>query len=344
MAITYTPSSNSAPGEGQATDILYQPEIQEALETAQEVYDFVCGGGLEASAFSLVPDAWGGAGIGGQIAQVSNQLQMICLQTASADYQQTQTEAMTVIAPKQVIPSPDPYIEPTYTPLSDVSEAYVAPQAYQNDNMITAANRTNDLLVASIRYQNAAYERAFGTGVARPAFQTEAGPLMSETDVDADVQVDFVEGDYGQMYGRLSDRVSSSGVVPDAAGASHLLPVEDALSAAGACMGLDIPKPTAPVEDVEGALAQLRWNAAVALSGTNMGEFLCSMVDRPERTVTEFCIGSESAITLDGATLAQAEPICIYGSNAPSYMNVLIGFMPTISLLLAGVGIVKMVF
>jgi hypothetical protein len=109
-------------------------------------------------------------------------------------------------------------------------------------------------------------------------------------------------------------------------------------------MGLDIPKPTAPVEDVEGALAQLRWNAAVALSGTNMGEFLCSMVDRPERTVTEFCIGSESAITLDGATLAQAEPICIYGSNAPSYMNVLIGFMPTISLLLAGVGIVKMVF
>ena len=345
MTITYTAVSNSAPGEGTPIDVIYDPgDLDEIVGQAQDVYDFVCGGGLEASALSLVPDVWGGAGIGGQIAMVSNQLQQLCFLEGDQQQQAAQTDALTAPDTRPAIASPNNYSDPTDTPLSDLIDTYIAPSANQSDDLVTSANRTNDLLVASIRYQNAAYERAFGTGSARPSFQTEGGPLMSEANVDLDPQIDFVEGDYGQMYGKLSANLEASSVAPDAAGASDLLPAESALDPAGSCMGLNIPKPTGPVETIEDALALLRWNSAVALSGTNMGEFLCSMVDRPERVVTEFCIGSESAMSIGGATMAEAEPICIYGSNAPSYMNVLIGFLPTISLLLAGVGIVKMVF
>jgi hypothetical protein len=344
MVIEYAALSNSAPGEGQATDVLYDPNITEALEDATQVYDFICGGGLEASAMSLIPDAWGGAGIGGQIAMVSNQLQQLCFAEAQADNAVIQTDAMVNPDTRPTIPSPAAYSDPEAAPISTQIDAFIAPQANEDDTLVTAANRTNDLLVANIRYQNAAFERAFGTGTARPAFQTEGGPLMSEANVDLDPQIDFVEGDYGQMYGKLSANIEASAVSPDAAGATDLLPLEEALDPDGACMGLNIPKPTGPVETIEDALAQLRWNSAVALSGTNMGEFLCSMVDRPERVVTEFCIGSETAMSIGGQTMAEAEPICIYGSNAPSYMNVLMGFLPTISLLLAGVGIVKMIF
>lgn len=344
MVISYTASSNSAPGEGQATDILYDPDIEDAIETATAVYDFVCGGGLEASAFSLIPDAWGGAGIGGQIAQVSNQLQMICLQTATADNAVAQTDAMTTPGSRPVVASPNSYTDLTDAPLSQQIDAYIAPQANQEDDLVTSTNRTNDLLVASIRYQNASMERAFGTNAARPAFQTESGPLMSQTDVDADPQIEFKEGDYGQTYGRLSTLVTDSGVSPDAAGAVPLEAPAAAIDPDGACLNPGMTRPSDDYSTVEEALAILRWNAAVTLSGTNMGEFLCSMADQPARTVTELCIGSEAPLTIMGTTLASAEPICIYGANAPSYMNVLIGFMPTISLLLAGVGILKMIF
>lgn len=345
LVLTYTPDSSSGVGTGQATDVLYNPDLSDVVNQAQEAYTFVCDGGAETSLTGLVPDAWGGAGIGGQIAGILNQLQMICLQEASADNSVAQTDAMTNPEARSAIPSPNAYNEPEDAPLNILIEQYVAPQAGESDDLVTAANRTNDLLVANIRYQNAAMEKAFGTGEARPNYQTEGGPLMSQVDTDADSQLEFVEGDYGQTYGRVSELVDDAQLVPDAAGAIELEPLAATLATEGACMGGGVTRPPGDtVTGIQDALARIRWNAAVTMSETNMGEFLCSLATMPARTVTEFCVGSESAMVISGVAVASAEPICIFGSNAPSYLNYLMGLLPTITMLIAAVGVVKMIF
>jgi len=212
----------------------------------------------------------------------------------------------------------------------------------ENDNVITAAARTNRLLVANVRMQAQLSDRLMGPSDRSP-YQEEDGPLLSPSEVDAENGADFAEGDYTGTRDKIAGY--GAGITPDY---DEMVETEDAdaeFMGTGSCMASQSSAPTGTGTEL--AFSTMKWNASQRLASSNMGNFICSVIDQPPRSTTSICFGSSegfSTSAMGGSSSLSNGNFCVYGPDAPAFSNNMFNALPFILLMFAALSVFKMFF
>lgn len=220
-------------------------------------------------------------------------------------------------------------------------------QSNQGDDQVTAANRTNNLLVANMRLQAQLSDRLLGTQQ-RPAYQLEGGPLLNADDVVTDDGAEFPEGDYVGTRENLRSRLSEQGVTgPEYQDFDELIPEIEFESGNLSCISQLTPPADANGDGVA-ALEILKWNLANEVAKSNFGDFLCQITTQPARFVQELCLGPAQGIVINNSavalTLVEPNAMCVYGPRAPSFLTILLDALGSVTLIFAAVAVFKMYF
>lgn len=268
--------------------------------------------------------------------QIQNQLQQICQAKA-------QTGALTDPDPIGTLIIDDLMANPESAPLAAQYRGSVAAFPTTGDDVVTASNRTNQLLVANQQAQLQAFDRMMG-GRPRINWEAEDGQRITSAVINSGggggsgaptANMVMAEGEPGQNYDAVT--AMASDLDPDFGRYHDVSPAQAEVT--GSCF----QNPDPPVGDgLEASLTRLRWNARQTLASSATGEFLCGIIDQPDRNPSEICFGPETPIVAAGVAVTHAEPICIYGSRAPSYIQFLITSMPVVLMLCATAGGVRM--
>ena len=220
-------------------------------------------------------------------------------------------------------------------------------QTNQGDDQVTAANRTNNLLVANMRLQARLSDRMLG-GTERPAYSLEGGPLMTQQDVDADSDALFPENDYIGTRDTLRQTTIDQGMTgPDYEEIEAVNPEIEIQSGNLNCIA-NMSPPSEAEGDSAKALDILKWNAANALAASNFGDFLCSVTTQPVRSVQELCLGPSEGVTLNPLgremELVEDNGLCVYGPRAPTFFNILLDALGGVMVAFSVLAVFKMYF
>ena len=311
-------------------------DVLEAIAIGEELIGNVCDNLPDLTGLGFAPSAFGGSGIGGQIAQLFGQVEANCLAQVQIDAT-TNPDGIADIAP------PDIFVDPLNPSILE---------GYQNatigfedgQDVVTASNRTNQLIRIQTQYQLAQNERIFGSGPLEN-YETDRGPRITDEDLAQETNFEFAEGDYSQILGRTGALVDAENIQPDFSRRADLDDAFDAVTGDGAFFIQNIDPPTA--DGFEGAFQTIRWNAANTIGGSEIGAFIGSLATTNQQNITELCFGPTSGLSVSGSIggqvqVVEANPVCVYGPRAPSYLNFMFGLMPTIMLMFAGVAVFKM--
>lgn len=304
------------------------------IQTAASGYVSQACGALSSigSISGLVPDAWGGAGFGGQIAQILLGRHQICEQKAATVVLEDILDG--IITPETLPGITGPVTPSAGTPagatLPEYSDA-IASHEGQSDDLVTAQNRANQIAIANAKYQLAELQKLRDAHEVTYSYQTPRGPRIAATDIAAqEPNMEFGEGDYAQTFERINELVDEAEIEPNMfrrSQASGTVVEEDA----GACL-LETPAP-----DGDGWAYQAeraRWNIRQQLVGSDVGQLMCSIVD-PEITPGDLCLQSTIAplagISLIGGMMPAQ--ICVEGPNAVDPVPLLFSMLSVLILL-----------
>lgn len=329
-----------------ATNGLFDDFDTDSGSWFDQLENFQCGG-----LSSLIPKKRSGGGLLGKILKgiitiVESQINLNlgqnkanCLATEGNSYAEASAQSLTDLEPTQNVTLSTSSLANPASSQTAAEQMDVALASYDvgDDNVVTASNRTNRLLVANMRMQAAMTDRMLG-GRTRAAFETEGGTITA-ADAAANPNYEFPEDDIEAT--RDGVRSLSDQIKPDyeeLTNAPDALPEE---TGAGGCLALGATPPSG--DGSEGAMSTLRWNAAQKLAGSNLGEFICSIVDQPPRSTVEICLGPD-AVNVSGIDAFANTSLCAYGPDAPAYSNFALNALPLIMMMLAGLAVFKMFF
>lgn len=211
----------------------------------------------------------------------------------------------------------------------------------EDDNLITSSARTNRLLVASVRMQAVNSDRMFGTEPPKAYARSGSGSRrITSQDASDDDFVEYAEGDIAGTVDTIG--LQAEGVEPDWEEKAELDPADAEYQGVGACLALGAVPPSG--EGTALAISTLQWNASQRLASSNMGNFICSIIDQPSRNAIDLCLtkGLDFTETLGATPLAQSnDDLCIYGPQAPSWSNLILNAFPFILLVFASISVLK---
>jgi len=273
--------------------------------------------------------------------QLENDIFQSCQAATQTAAQEGIFQAVAVPDAAPSIPVDDFASNPTHQDLREVADNSVGLYDVGSDSLVTAANKTNRLLIATAKLNAESWDRALGGQ--RVDYETERGAKINEADiVNGEPNLEFAEGNYGQTYGRASEL---SDVEPDYLKYAN---IEVAPEVTGSCLvnSADV-MPTGDAGSFEQAFGLVKHNAAATISGSNIGTFLCDLIDQPDYSIQDICVGPTAgiAIPLIGASSVSVLPangICVYGPSAPSYLTWLLDKMPFLLMFGAVAGSIRL--
>jgi hypothetical protein len=337
MSVTFTPDAEEEePDVNVDVDVVVDgdfdvdpQDIQDAINYAANLQNALCDSIPDLSSLAFVPDAWGGAGIGGQIAQIQQGVKDACFQESQITAQTEISDGLNNPNALPSIPDPAAYDDPQSSDISDRLNSAFGSATYQ-DNTVTAVNRQNDLLVYQTRVLVAQQERIYGRRDDPAAAISYDAPLISELDVDADPALAFAEGSYDQVKTKLSDETAP----PDLAGAVLVSATLDAPVGGGSCLMTQSTAPPDNYDSLSAAWDIIRWNASVRIAETPLGSLACELASQPARSVTDVCYGD----------LGYGDELCVYGGTAMPVVTSTLDLFPPILLILAGIVVLRLWF
>lgn len=323
--------------------------ISDVEGLGSDINNYVCGNGMDISAQAgsaigtiagLAGMALGPFGGGGQI--------MILLKQLADGRKMLQQQLEEICLKKETnaaLMDPDPigsfYIDqamadPATAPLAAQYKGMASTFPVGDDDQVTAANKTNVILLANQEAQMNAFDRMMGGK--REVYELERSGVRVDRQViesGGEPSLSLAENDPEQAY----DTATAIGAELEPS-YSRYVDLEDTDPEVSSCFAAaEMPTGDGSFED---AMARLRYNSRQRLAGSDTGEFLCSIMEQPERNPTNICFGPENPMAVGGTVVVQSAPVCIYGPKAPDYVNFLMGFMPAVLMLTATVGGVRM--